>query len=545
MTDTTATTSPQPITLLDCTLRDGGYYTNWDFAPELVDRYLKAAHAAGIDYVEIGLRNFARDGFAGPFAYSTEDYLSRLDVPDGLKLGVMVDAKTLFNAGMAPDAAVHALFMPSEESRASLVRVAAHFGEVQDCAPIVSALKGLGYRVGVNLMQASGKPAEEIATKLKQLLAGDAQPDVLYYADSLGNMDTAEVSRLFDVFREVWDGPIGIHTHNNKGLAVANSLHALDRGVTWIDATIQGMGRGAGNAEMEILLTEIGQHHGRSAEALYGLAMDEFAALKQVHQWGPSLMYYFSAKHGIHPTYAQELLADERYDSNEKIAIIQHLAELSANSFNPDLYSTALVRHFDDSQGSWNAKGAFAGQSLLFIAAGPTSRAYARDIMGFAQRKNARVFTINTLPHIPDEGVDGVISVDQNRIRFEATQLQNLNKPIYAPISSLPADCVSELEGLEVFDFGLRVAPGTLDIISWGCCLPYALSAVYGLALALAGNAEHIYLAGFDGYGAGDPRQQEMIECLELLRMSTDIDQRVTAITPTNYPVRQGSLYAP
>jgi len=532
------------LTLLDCTLRDGGYYTNWDFAPELVTRYLQAAADAGIDYVEVGLRNFPKEGFAGPFAYSTEDYLERLTLPTGLHLGVMVDAKTLLGAAMDPATAVHALFHPAAESRVGLVRVAAHFSEVQDCAEIVTTLKDLGYLVGINLMQASGKPADAISSKLQQLLRG-CQPDVLYYADSLGNMDAKEVTRLYEIFRSVWPGAIGIHTHNNKGLAVANSLHAIETGVSWIDATIQGMGRGAGNAEMEILLTEIGAHHGRRAEALYRLSMEDFARLRQQYQWGPSLMYYFSAKHDIHPTYAQELLNDDRYNSGEKVAIIQHLAEVSANSFSRDLYSTALVRHFADGVGSWTASNSFAEHPILLVAAGPTSLQYAGDLMAFAARKSAKIMTINTVAHINPDAIDGIVSVDQNRIRFEAAHWRQLNKPIFTPANCLPPDCTAELEGLVIWDFGLRVSDTDAAIGSTGCTLPFALSALYALALAFAGDAPHIYLAGFDGYGPGDPRQQEMIEGIEALRKIADVDHKVTAVTPTSYPFKQGSLYAP
>ena len=530
---------------LDCTLRDGGYYTNWDFSPTLVDRYLRAVAASGIKLVEVGLRNFARDGFVGPFAYSTEAFLGRLDVPPGVSLGVMVDAKTIFSADMSAADAINELFLPKVESRVELVRVAAHFSEVQECGPLVNALKSLGYKVGVNLMQASGKPADAIGSKLATLLAGEHQPDVLYFADSLGNMDAAEVTRLYNIFRDVWSGPIGIHTHNNQGLAVANSLHAYNIGVAWLDATVQGMGRGAGNAEMEILLTEIGAQYGMCAEALYELAMEDFAELRQRYRWGPSLMYYFSAKHGIHPTYAQELMAEDRYTSAEKVAIIQHLAELSANSFDKNLYTTALIRHFADGAGTWSASRHFEDRDVLFVAAGPTSRQYARDILGFAQSKGAALLTINTLAHMPADAVDGVVSVDQNRIRFEANQLRELAKPVYAPVSCLPDDCQRELSGLDIHDFGLRVSCDHFELSETGCTLPHALSAVYGIALALQGGARHVYLAGFDGYSAGDPRQQEMIDCLEFLRAQSAVDQRITAITPTTYPVKQGSLYAP
>lgn len=534
------------LKLLDCTLRDGGYYTNWDFDPDLVSRYLVAVAEAGVDFIEVGLRSFPREGFAGPFAYTTEEYLGGLAIPEGVNVGVMVDAKTILGASMPVVSAVRRLFLPRDESAVTLVRVAAHFSEVQDCAPIVNALKELGYLVGVNLMQASGKPANEIESKLSVMLSGCViQPDVMYFADSLGNMDASDVERLYSTFRRVWGGAVGIHTHNNQGLAVSNSLKAMEVGVSWVDATIQGMGRGAGNAEMEVLLTEIGAEHGRSADSLYKLALDDFGELRTQHRWGPSLLYYFSAKHGIHPTYAQELLAEDRYSTAEKVAILQHLAQVAASSFNKSLYVNALSLHFSDGVGTWDATDFFSGKSVLLIAAGPSSERYAKDLISFAQRKKAIVLSINTVSVIPATAVDAVVTADANRIRFESNILHDLKKPVLAPVSCLPEDCTQRLAGLSLMDFGLRVAEGEFALSVNSCTLPYALSAVYGLAAALAGDAECVYTAGLDGYGPGDPRQKEMADSIDMLKSLANFKDRVVAVTPTSYPIRQGSLYAP
>jgi 4-hydroxy 2-oxovalerate aldolase len=536
------------IKLIDCTLRDGGYYTKWDFEPGLVEAYLQAMADARIDYVELGLRNFSKEGFFGPFAYTTDAYLKTLSLPPGIGVGVMVDAKTLLSAPLEDRAAVRALFQPEAMSPVQLVRVAAHFSEVDLCGDIVSELKSLGYVVGVNLMQASGKPSREVSRKIRLLLSADLTPDVIYFADSLGNMDSAEVKRLIGAIRAVWSGPIGIHAHNNRGLAVANSLFAMSEGVAWVDATVQGMGRGAGNAEMELLLTELGDESDYLPDAIYALAMEAFADLRASHRWGPSLLYYYSAIHNIHPTYAQELLSDDRYGTSEKVAIVRFLSKRSAASFSWDVYGAALSQHFmnsADHRGKWSAEKWCHGLPIVIVAAGPTFKRYIADIVNFARQRKARLLTVNTLNQVPVEAVDGVVTVNQNRIRFEATELHRLGVPVYAPISHLSEDCAEYLDGLDVFDYGLSCAPGAVELSENGCTLPYALSAIYALALALTGGASHVYLAGFDGYGAGDPRQQEMSESIELLRSKIDFETKVTAITPTNYPFRQGSLYAP
>lgn len=124
--------------ILDCTLRDGGYYNDWDFDAELVKSYLNAVSGSGIEYVELGLRNFPKAGFLGPFAYSSESYLKTLNLPDGVTYGVMVDAKTVLSSPLSIEDAVDQLFCKETESCVSLVRIAAHFYEVEDSKKLQS-----------------------------------------------------------------------------------------------------------------------------------------------------------------------------------------------------------------------------------------------------------------------------------------------------------------------------------------------------------------------------------------------------------------------
>ena len=88
-------------------------------------------------------------------------------------------------------------------------------------------------------------------------LASKSKLDVFYFADSLGSMDPSQISNLVKIFRKNWNGSLGIHTHDNLGKAIANSLAARNLGVTWLDCTVMGMGRGAGNAQTEYLLIEM------------------------------------------------------------------------------------------------------------------------------------------------------------------------------------------------------------------------------------------------------------------------------------------------
>ena len=183
------------VRVLDCTLRDGGYYNSWRFSDDLVADYLSAVSRAGVDFVEIGFRNFPQPSFVGPYAYSTDAFLETLPIPDDLNIGVMIDAKTVLTTPDGPVSAVDKLFSHRDQSRASLVRIAAHFDEVVHFGPVVERFKSLGYLVGLNIMQMAGRESA-LVSEVAGTVESWGTVDMLYFADSLGSMDAVEVDRI-------------------------------------------------------------------------------------------------------------------------------------------------------------------------------------------------------------------------------------------------------------------------------------------------------------------------------------------------------------
>jgi 4-hydroxy 2-oxovalerate aldolase len=308
--------------VLDCTLRDGGYYNAWDFAPALVRSYLEAMKAAQVDAVELGFRFLRNDGFKGASAYTTDDYLRSLDIPRELTPAVMLNgADLLTDLGLEP--ALDRLFPETAEtSPVALVRFACHFHEFERALPAAGWLAERGYQVGFNLMQIADRTREEVVE-----IAGKARAwpvDVLYFADSMGSMTPDDAARIIGWLREEWPGPMGIHTHDNMGLALQNTVRAEAEGVTWLDATVTGMGRGPGNARTEELVIEAEALRGRKADLvpLMGLIRKHFQPMKERYGWGTNPYYYLAGKHGIHPTYIHEMLGDARYDEEDVLAVI-------------------------------------------------------------------------------------------------------------------------------------------------------------------------------------------------------------------------------
>ncbi len=531
--------------LLDCTLRDGGYYTLWNFSKKMVERYLVAMSAAKVDVVELGLRNFPKMQFLGAHAYTVDSYINSLDIPENLQIGVMVDAKTLLSFDGTIEDGIKLLFSEAAESKVSLVRVAAHFTEVDKCETLAKNLKKLGYIVGFNLMQSGGRSEEQLREKAKAI-KGWNSVDVLYFADSLGNMDTAEVKRIYDAIKLEWDGDMGIHTHNNKGQALQNSMASYELGIEWLDSTITGMGRGAGNTATELLTLELQKLNEKyRSEALWKVVMDDFMPLQKEHGWGASFLYHYAADKDIHPTYVQNLLSDGRYTSEQVIQALQFIAPFPTASFDSKLLARGVSGLGDISpEGTWDANNWCEGKDVLLLGAGKSLVEHKDAIEDFIKRKGVLTLSLNVHHEIDNDLIDSYVSVDPMRMSLEINEYRKLNKPLFTPLGSFQPDMLSSLKDIDIRDYGMGIDEDKFSADSSSCVVPAKLSIAYAFALAQIGKAKNIWLVGFDGYSGDDPRQDEMIKVLDIIKQS-GFGLNVTCLTPSNYPLAQGSVYAP
>jgi len=533
--------------ILDCTLRDGGYYNHWDFSPEVVTAYIKAMNDAKIDYIELGLRNFPQKGFRGAFAYTTEDFLNRLDLPSAPTYGVMVDAKTILNSGISIEKTVDQLFVECKKSKIDLVRIAAHFHEVESSGAIVSALKKKGYLVGYNLMQAGGKPSELIANKAK-VAESWGELDVLYFADSLGNMDSIEVVRIVTALRRFWHGDLGIHTHNNMAKALDNCLTARSAGVKWLDATVTGMGRGAGNAQTENLLAVVSQETGNYvATPIYELAIRHFELMQKKCGWGSNLLYFLGAQNNLHPTYIQNLLSDSHFGTDEIIGAIAYLSQQDdRSSYKGDVYKAALSFSGEDNviSGSSNLCDIALNKEILIIANGPSLHRYLADIKAYIKSSKPIVIAINIIDELASQ-IDFHCISHNNKFLSEHDAYKTLEKPVILPKHRFSeAELTFFSEDCKLIDYGLDVQSNCFSVNDTSCIVPFDITVAYAFSIAEVMKAKNVSLIGFDGYESNDTRQLEMLKTIALMK-ELDISKKLLALTPTTYPIEQGSLYAP
>ncbi|WP_226686993.1 aldolase catalytic domain-containing protein [Stutzerimonas stutzeri] len=532
------------MNILDCTLRDGGYYNSWNFERAIVDKYLNAMSQLGVDVVELGLRSSSSNGFAGANAYTTDDYIRSLDIPDGLIVGVMINAVELVKSGTDREAILKRMFPePAGTSPVQLVRIASHVHEFEAALPACAWLKSRGFRVGFNLMQVADRSQAEV-----EALAAEAAKwplDVLYFADSMGSMNPEQTAQIIGWLRKYWNGPLGIHTHDNMGLALQNTLRALDEGVSWLDSTVTGMGRGPGNAKTEQLVLEIAERRGTPCNIvpLMGVIRDYFQPLQQRCGWGTNPYYYLAGKYGIHPTYIQEMMGDSRYSDEDIVAVIEHLRVEGGKKFSLNTLDAARNFYQGPPRGSWRPDALIKGRDVLVLGTGPGVAEHRAALERYIRRKKPFVMALNTQSQLDPELIDVRVACHPVRLLADCEQHTRLPQPLVTPASMLPEDVKAALTGKELLDFGLGVQVDQFVFAQSHCIVPTSLVFAYALAVASSGQASRIYLAGFDGYGADDPRSAEVQRVLTAFE-ACDSRPEVYTVTPSRYTLSATSIYA-
>jgi len=534
------------ITILDCTFRDGGYYNSWDFSHELINEYMKAMAALPVDVVEIGFRYIPGNSkqFLGGCAYSTDSFINTIDNPNGLQIAVMINANDLINYKNGVKEAVDKLFGPANQSPVDLVRTAVHTNKVEEALPAISRLKELGYSTTVNIMQIAGLSKDEISNLA--LMASAYPIDILYFADSLGSMTPDDVSITITALRKHWKGKLGFHAHNNMELALSNAIRALDEGVTWIDGTVIGMGRGPGNIRTEYLAIELESYLDLEMNhiPLHKLIHNYFKPMQQQYGWGPNPFYYMAGKYGIHPTYVQEMLKDSRYDEEDILEVINNLKEAGGKQFNPDTLEAARKFYSGQPRGTWSPASVIAGREVLILGTGPGVARHRNALEEYISKNNPYVIALNTQSQVGHDLINIRTACHPIRLLADCVEHSYLPQPLVIPASMLPEYLIYNLRGKELLDYGISVQEKTFVFEDNYCIIPKTIVIAYTLAIATSGKAKRILLAGFDGYGTGDPRTIEMDELLKLYSEHPE-SLPIISITPSLYKVPQSTVYDP
>ncbi len=295
------------IKVLDCTIRDGGLMNNSHFEDDFVRAVYQTCVASGVDYMEIGYKGnkriYSPQEF-GTWKFCTEEDMRRIvgENDTALKLSVMADVERTD---------YHEDILPKTQSVLSMIRVATYIHQIPAAIDMIKACHDKGYETTINLMAVSVVSEHELDEALE--LLSKTEIEVIYLVDSYGSLYSEEVrdlTRKYLRYAEKNGKKVGIHMHNNQQLAYANTIEGLVLGASYLDSTLGGLGRGAGNCPTELLLGFLKNPKFHLRPVLQCL-QEQVVPLREKITWGYDIPYMLTGQRNMHPRTAMAFLDSE------------------------------------------------------------------------------------------------------------------------------------------------------------------------------------------------------------------------------------------
>lgn len=511
--------------VLDCTLRDGGYYTNWDYPEDILSSYFRAVAVLPVSIVEVGYISKPVTQYRGRFHYLNASSTARIreKISPNQQLAAMVDAKS------------HAIedvryLLRSLGPSLDLVRFAVSPHDLGHGADLAEEVRSLGFDVGVNIMYLSRWWSDP--GRLSGLERVLQTADFVALVDSYGACEPPQVAQAVRSLSQVSSSTtLGFHGHDNLGLALANSIAAMDAGASVIDGTISGMGRGAGNTSTQALLVRESARRGTrlDLDALASVDKD-FDQLKREFQWGTSLPYLVSGASDLPQRDVMDWLAKNRYSMESILRALRgDTSEGLDNRSFPPLTSSAAI------------------EELVILGGGSSVRAHKDALAEYVQLSRATVLHasqrhLGILSSIGRGQVvcltgDDVMPVDPADIDDCVAAYAVPEKPRLA--GTVPVG--TEAKSVEVAPFALD--DSTVRIGPVPDIAPLALA----LGVVLTLGVRKVSLVGFDGYSLASPAQQALAAETSVMVsefMNRHPEVTMVSLTPNPYNVPADSIYA-
>lgn len=299
------------IKVLDCTLRDGGLVNSFHFSDKFVKDLYEANIKAGVDYMEFGYKAskeiFDVKDF-GKWKFCDEEAIRGIvgDNNSDLKISVMSDVgRTDYKNDI----------IDRKDSVIDMIRTATYIHQIPTAIEMIEDAKVKGYETTVNVMAVSKVNDKDLEAGLELLSASGV--DTIYLVDSFGAFYPEQIERLADMYLNIaakTGKQIGIHAHNNQQLAFANTISALRQGVSLLDATVCGMGRGAGNCFLESLLSFLKNPKYNVIPIMKFVEEDMLKLKEEGAVWGYDIPYLMTGVLNSHPSSAIKFIKDGRSD---------------------------------------------------------------------------------------------------------------------------------------------------------------------------------------------------------------------------------------
>ncbi len=500
------------FSILDCTLRDGGYYTSWDFDPCLVEQYLKVMNNLPVDYLEIGYRSPRLENqYLGKYFYLPVETIREIKTICEKKICIILNEKDI----KVTD--IHDLLEPCREY-VTMVRLAVHPKNLKRAASLIDPIKAMGFEICFNVMYMSTWLDDH--TFLKNLEIVNHGLDYFYMVDSYGGVFPDQLKVIYNSVSSVLNAKIGFHGHNNMELALINSLTAIECGVDIVDCTITGMGRGAGNLKTELLLTTLNQKTNLEIDFNnLSQIVTSFKVLQSKFRWGTNLPYMVSGAYSLPQKQVMEWVTKRFYSYNSIIQALQNQKENREDNLRINVF-----KEYKDFE------------NVLIIGGGVSPEHHKSAIKQFiksqsniciihASSKNAGFFKD---VHVPQY----FCLVGNEGYRLEEI-LQGLGgfqgKCVLPPYPRKMGTYIPAL---------VRDKSYELEKVSFTQLLNDSHT-VLALQTSVEVRSKNVYLVGYDGYMGENISQAERTLATENEKLFEDFKkftgQNLVALTPTNY----------
>jgi len=493
--------------ILDCTLRDGGYYTNWDFDLDLVVRYAQSMNVVPVDYIEIGYRGGKKSEYFGEYYYCPLETVKIIkEHAPNKKIAIMLDAKN------TPVSEIESR-LESGREHIDLVRIACAPEKIESGLEQAKKLKELGFTVALNLMYASKLTADsELFNHTKSI---NKYTDYFYLVDSYGGMYPEQVKEIFKFASQKISIKLGFHGHNNMEMALANSLMAEENGAAIIDSTITGMGRGAGNLKTELLLSSL---KSRSLiDFKYSDLTDVtalFSDLCKKYEWGTSYPYMITGGHSLPQAEVMSLLSKRRYSYD---TIIRSLLSEGKES-----------KQFS----SLNMSKLSFPKKVLVLGGGNTVQKHSDALRKLlAENENIGVIyssskSLGILNIKKNQRLMCLQGDEYGKLDKKQFDISLIDKFVYPSDLRLSEYSFNDLDNEKFF----TVKTDILDNDIKNSPLSLALET------CLTMNVDEVFMAGFDGYESGGVKSKSIHdETQNVLNFYSGKIEKLNFLTPSSY----------
>jgi len=284
----------EQIKVLDCTIRDGGLINDHFFTDEFVRAVYKAISKSGIDYIEMGYRSsrelFPSDEY-GAWKYCDDEKIKEITdgIESDLKISVMVDSYRVKEQQ----------FVPADESPVDMFRAATYVKYIDSAIELVNKCHDLGYETTVNIMAVSREIEPDLVEALDQL--AKAPVDIVYVVDSFGSLYQEQIEYLVKLYKKHLPGKtIGVHCHNNQQLAFSNTIEGIIHDANYVDGSLYGIGRGAGNCCLELLMGFL-KNPKFNLRPILQVIQDHMLPMRKEIEWGYLIPYMITGISNEHP----------------------------------------------------------------------------------------------------------------------------------------------------------------------------------------------------------------------------------------------------